>query len=96
MADTATFSPGVFYECCGKLVMSIRIVASPIFSVQQTLHGRRGQQPPVGAIAPSVTVYVSWTKDRRRLRFSKSGDPNIEQAYSTHWRFRAVSASPLG
>ena len=36
-------------------------------------------------LRPSETVYVSWTKDRRRLRFSKSGNPDIERAYSTHW-----------
>jgi hypothetical protein len=36
-------------------------------------------------LRPSETVYVSWTKDRHRLRFSKSGDPNIERAYRTHW-----------
>ncbi len=36
-------------------------------------------------LRPSETVYVSWTKDRRRLRFSKSGNPGIERAYSTHW-----------
>lgn len=36
-------------------------------------------------LRPSETVYVSWTRDRHRLRFSKSGNPNIERAYSTHW-----------
>jgi hypothetical protein len=36
-------------------------------------------------LRPSETVYVSWTRDRRRLRFSKSGNPNIERAYRTHW-----------
>lgn len=36
-------------------------------------------------LRPSETVYVSWTRDRRRLRFSKSGNPNIERVYSTHW-----------
>jgi len=36
-------------------------------------------------LRPSETVYVSWTKDRHRLRFSKSGDPTIERAYRTHW-----------
>lgn len=36
-------------------------------------------------LRPSETVYVSWTRDRRRPRFSKSGDPNIERAYRTHW-----------
>ncbi|WP_410624954.1 hypothetical protein [Amycolatopsis sp. cmx-8-4] len=36
-------------------------------------------------LRPSETVYVSWTRDRRRLRFSKSGNSNIERAYRTHW-----------
>lgn len=36
-------------------------------------------------LRPSETVYVSRTRDRRQLRFSKSGDPNIERAYRTHW-----------
>lgn len=36
-------------------------------------------------LRPSETVYVSWTKDRRQLRFSKSGNPNIERAYRTRW-----------
>lgn len=36
-------------------------------------------------LRPSETVYVSWTRDRRRLRFSKSGNPDIERAYRTHW-----------
>lgn len=38
-----------------------------------------------GWLRPSETVYVSWTRDRRPLRFSKSGNPNIERAYRTHW-----------
>lgn len=36
-------------------------------------------------LRPSETVYVSWTRDRQRLRFSKSGEPDIERAYRTHW-----------
>jgi len=36
-------------------------------------------------LRPSETVYVSWTRDRRRLRFSRSGDPSIERVYRTHW-----------
>lgn len=36
-------------------------------------------------LRPSETVYVSWTRARHRLRFSNSGDPNIERAYRTHW-----------
>ncbi|MGH9073055.1 MAG: DUF2293 domain-containing protein [Acidimicrobiales bacterium] len=36
-------------------------------------------------LAPSETAYVARTRDRRRLRFSKSGSPGIERAYATHW-----------
>lgn len=36
-------------------------------------------------LVPSETAYVARTRDRRPLRFSRSGDPAIEQAYRTHW-----------
>jgi hypothetical protein len=39
-----------------------------------------------GNLRPSKTAYVSWGKGpKRTLRFSKSGDPSIEDAYSTHF-----------
>ena len=34
---------------------------------------------------PSETAYLARTRDRRTLRFSKSGEPTIEVAYRTHW-----------
>jgi len=36
-------------------------------------------------LRPSETAYVARTRDRRSLRFSKSGDPDVERAYRTHW-----------
>jgi hypothetical protein len=36
-------------------------------------------------LKPSKTAYVARTRDRRPLRFSKGGDPEIERAYRTHW-----------
>ena len=36
-------------------------------------------------LRPSETAYVARTRDRRTLRFSKSGEPSIEVAYRTHW-----------
>jgi hypothetical protein len=36
-------------------------------------------------LKPSETGYVSRSRGRAQLRFSKSGDPAIEQAYRTHW-----------
>lgn len=39
-----------------------------------------------GKLKPSWTGYCSWGKKRRRkLRFSKSGSPAIEEAYATHY-----------
>ena len=38
-------------------------------------------------LEPSQTVYRKWGKGKKRigLRFSKSGDPNLERAYSRHY-----------
>jgi hypothetical protein len=37
-------------------------------------------------LKPSHTAYVKWGKRRRSpLRFSKTGDPNLEEAYSRHF-----------
>lgn len=36
-------------------------------------------------LTPSETAYLSRSRDRRPLRFSKTGDPGIEAAYRTHW-----------
>ena len=36
-------------------------------------------------LRPSETAYVARTRDRRSLQFSKSGTPDIERAYRTHW-----------
>jgi hypothetical protein len=36
-------------------------------------------------LKPSETGYAARSRGRSPLRFSKSGDPSIEQAYRTHW-----------
>jgi len=36
-------------------------------------------------LTPSETRYVAWTRDRHRLRFTRTGDVNLERAYGTHW-----------
>jgi hypothetical protein len=36
-------------------------------------------------LTPSETVYVAWTSDRHRLRFTKTGDAGVERAWRTHW-----------
>ena len=44
-----------------------------------------GQWAAARGLKPSKTAYVARTRDRRALRFSKSGDEGIERAYRTHW-----------
>ena len=35
---------------------------------------------------PSVTAYMRWGKGpTQRLRFTKTGDPNLEEAYARHF-----------
>ena len=41
-------------------------------------------------LRPSETAYLSRTRDRRPLQFSRSGDTAIEAAYRTHWVSPAV------
>ena len=36
-------------------------------------------------LTPSETVYVAWTRDRHRLRFTKTGNAHLERAWRTHW-----------
>ena len=42
-------------------------------------------------LRPSETAYLARTRDRRPLRFSRSGDAAIEVAYRTHWVSPALS-----
>jgi hypothetical protein len=44
--------------------------------------GSRRQSEQRG-LQPRDAVYVSWTKSRRQLRFTKIGDQNLERAYRT-------------
>jgi hypothetical protein len=43
-------------------------------------------------LSASETAYVARTRDRRTLRFSVSGNPDIERAYRTHWVSPDLSA----
>ena len=36
-------------------------------------------------LQPSLSDYRQWGAKSRKLRFSKSGDPNIEKHYATHY-----------
>jgi hypothetical protein len=49
-----------------------------------------------GNLRPSLTAYTSWgTGKKRTLHFSKSGDPNVERAYATHYlRPKPIATTP--
>jgi hypothetical protein len=42
-------------------------------------------------LVPSPTAYRRWGKGKKHLplRFSKSGEPNLEKAYSTHYLIKS-------
>lgn len=57
-------------------------VDSPKLSHAMTAFRRWSEQQ---GLQPTETEYVARTRDRRRLRFTPTGDPAAERAYSTHW-----------
>jgi hypothetical protein len=68
----------------GRVPYLERVVVASLPKISTVMRIFRSWAESEG-LRPSETVYVSWTRDRHRLRFSKSGDPNIERAYRTHW-----------
>ncbi len=73
-------------ECLERMVQAGLGKQSTAMSTLRTWAARRG-------LTPSETVYVARTRDRRRLRFSVSGKPDIELAYRTHWVSPDLSAA---
>ena len=64
------------------LEIMIKVNLSKISFIMKTVQRNSHK----GGLRKSKTVYKSWGKGAKKiLRFSKSGDPNIEEAYSTHF-----------
>jgi hypothetical protein len=63
------------------LERAVQANLSKISAAMKAFHSW-GQQK---GLKPSETVYVSRTRDRRPLRFSAGGDPEIERRYRTHY-----------
>ena len=72
-------------ECLERMVQAGLGKQSTAMRTLRTWATRRG-------LTPSETAYVARTRDRRRLRFSVSGKPDIELAYRTHWVSPDLSA----
>ncbi|WP_121161121.1 DUF2293 domain-containing protein [Micromonospora pisi] len=47
----------------------------------------------VEGLSPGEVDYLAATRDRRPLRFTTGGDPEVERAYRTHWTSAAMSES---
>jgi hypothetical protein len=72
-------------ECLERTVQAGLGKQSTAMRTLRTWATRRG-------LTPSETAYVARTRDRRRLRFSVRGEPDIERAYRTHWVSPGLSA----
>ena len=68
----------------GRVDYLERLVQANLKKISAAMKAFRGWARDRG-LKPSETAYVARTRDRRPLRFSKSGDPGIERAYRTHW-----------
>ena len=68
----------------GRIPYLERAVTANLDKVSRAMrHFRRWAESR--GLKPSETAYVARTRDRRTLRFSKSGKPTVELAYRTHW-----------
>jgi hypothetical protein len=65
-------------------------VQANLSRVSEAMKLLRSWATAIGLI-PSETTYLARTPSRQTLRFSKSGDPSIEQSYRTHWVSRELS-----
>jgi hypothetical protein len=68
----------------GRIPYLERVVGANLHKISTAMRYLRHWAEQRG-LNPSETVYVSWTRDRHPLRFSKTGEPTIERAYRTHW-----------
>jgi len=72
-------------ECLERMVQASLGKQSTAMRTLHTWATQRG-------LTPSEAAYMARTRDRRRLRFSVSGTPDIELAYRTHWVSPDLSA----
>jgi hypothetical protein len=68
----------------GQIDYLERVVQTNLSRISEAMKLFRLWATAKGLIA-SETAYVARTPSRRTLRFSKSGNPRIEQIYRTHW-----------
>lgn len=73
----------------GRVPYLERVVQGSLGKLSATVREVRASCEAMGLL-PNVTEYRSWGRGpKRRLRFSASGEPAIERAYSTRWTSEA-------
>jgi len=79
-------SPQVYRDWrMGKIAYLEKVAAGGLGKLNTILDELRACALSRG-LYPSRTVYNKWGKGhKKRLRFSKSGRPNLEEIYSTHY-----------
>jgi hypothetical protein len=69
----------------GRVSYLERMIQCNLSKINRILHLLRWHAEERG-LRPSHTAYVKWGKGAKvQLRFSKSGNPVLESAYSTHY-----------
>jgi hypothetical protein len=69
----------------GRILYLERVIQGSLSKANRILHILRLHAQERG-LYPSLTVYHKWGNGQKiRLRFSKSGNPAIEELYSTHY-----------
>ena len=68
----------------GQVAYLERVVQANLSRISEAMKLLRSWATAKG-LSPSETAYIARTPQRQTLRFSKSGDPTIEQLYRTHW-----------
>ena len=69
-----------------------KVIPGNLSQLQFLLRALRAHARDELQLKPSRTVYTSWGKGRRQpLRFSKYGNPHVEECYSTHYVSRKLA-----
>lgn len=73
----------------GQIPYLERVMTAGLGTISRSMKFFR-QQAAKGGLTPSETVYYRRGPGKHPLQFSKSGNPNIEKAYRTHYVSKAL------
>ena len=80
----------------GKVPYLERVIRCNLTMLSRLLRILRFHVHDLGLV-PSMTVYMRWGRGpRQRLRFTKTGDPKLEEAYARHFIWPASRPSGSG